>query len=46
MVEEYLDNKVEEKKEVANKLIQKDPIYSVQKQNRKKKDTKRDYTPQ
>lgn len=37
MVEEYLDNKVEEKKEVANKLIQKDPVYSVQKQNRKKK---------
>lgn len=37
MEEKYQDNKVEAKKEVANKLIQKDPIYSVQKEKKKYK---------
>lgn len=37
MMKEYKDHKGAEKKEVANKLIQKDLIYRVQKQNRKKK---------
>lgn len=36
-MEEYQDYKVEGEKEVANKLIQKDPSYRVQKQTKQKK---------